>query len=143
MPKTILLVEDFQDDAILFKLALNQAGAVNPITTLTTSEEAVSYLQGDPPYNDRSLHPLPTVICIDLKLNGRDGLHLLGWLNISPRFNDTLVIVLSGYHELKEVRAAYAMGADSFLSKPIHPKDVENLIRAYPHYWDFKTIKDL
>ncbi|EEF59888.1 response regulator [Pedosphaera parvula] len=143
MPKTILLVEDFEDDAILFKLALNQAGVVNSIITVATTEEAISYLLGDGPYADRTAHPLPTVICVDLKLNGRDGLHLLGWLNIFPQFNETLVIVLSGYHELKEVRAAYGMGADSFLSKPIHPKDVENLIRAYPQYWDFKRVDHL
>jgi CheY-like chemotaxis protein len=137
MPKLILLVEDSADDALLFKLALNQAGAINPVITLSTSEDAIAYIKGEIPFDDRAAHPLPSVICIDLKLNGRDGLHLLEWLKHSIDCTTTLLIVLSGHHELKEVRAAYALGTDSFLSKPIHPKDVENLVRAYPEFWDF------
>lgn len=143
MPKTILLVEDSGDDALLFELALKQAGVVNPIITLPSSEEALTYLVGDSSYDNRASHPLPSIICIDLKLRGRDGLHLLACLNTMPQCDQILVVVLSGYHELKEVKAAYALGSDSFLSKPIHPKDVENLIRAYPQYWDFKKAENL
>ena len=84
------------------KLALNEAGAINPIITVPTSEEAIVYLHGAAPYKDRALHPLPSVVCIDLKLHGRDGLHLLAWANTAPEFNAMLFLVLSGFHELNE-----------------------------------------
>jgi CheY-like chemotaxis protein len=139
MPKLILLVEDSADDALLFKLALNQAGVVNSLVNFTTSEDAIAYLKGEIPFHDRAVHPFPSLICVDLKLNGRDGLHLLDWLKNSADCSNTLLLVLSGHHELKEVRAAYGLGADSFLTKPIHPKDVVNLVLAYPEYWNVKT----
>ena len=50
----ILLIEDSEDDAILFRGSLKRAGYDNPVVVLRSGDEAFRYLKGEPPYSDRA-----------------------------------------------------------------------------------------
>ena len=49
----ILLVEDNQDDILLIRRAFERAGLGYQIQSVTSGAEAIAYLRGDPPYDDR------------------------------------------------------------------------------------------
>src|SRR5204863_2892021 len=68
----VLVVEDLEDDAKLLQLLLEQSGILNPVRVVLNCAEAIAYLQGAPPFADRTQHPLPGVIFLDLKLPGMD-----------------------------------------------------------------------
>jgi CheY-like chemotaxis protein len=134
-PKVVLIVEDYEDDAKLLEMLLTNAGIANPVRTVLSAEQAISYLQGAPPFWDRTKHPLPSVIFLDLKLPGIDGFEFLRWLRANPQLQRSFIVVLSATGDLKSVRAAYALGANSFLVKPCREADLLNLITCYRDLW--------
>lgn len=131
----VLIVDDYEDDAKLLELLLRGAGVINPIRSVLSAEQAISYLEGAPPYWDRAKHPLPTVIFVDLKLPGIDGFEFLRWLRSHRLLKTAFIVILSATGDLVSVQAAYALGANSFLVKPCRPADLENLIACYPALW--------
>ena len=134
--KLILIVEDYEDDAALLRLLLTQSGISNPLRIALSAEDAITYLAGNPPYENRAVFPLPTVVFVDLRLPGIDGFDLLRWMKGHPELKNIFVVVLSATGDLKSVQAAYTLGANSFLIKPCRPADLENLLLCYPDFWD-------
>lgn len=134
-PRTILIIEDLEDDAKLLQMLLTNSGIFNPVRVALSAEEAITYLEGIPPYSNRALYPLPTVIFIDLKLPGIHGFEFLRWLKAHPELKNIFLVVLSAAGDLISVQTAYALGANSFLIKPCRAADLENLVACYPDFW--------
>lgn len=135
MSKPVLLVEDSDDDTLLFKRALKKVKPDSILRCVTTVDDAICYLLGQGQFVDRREFPFPSVLFVDLKLPGRDGFQLLDWMNKHPDMRPITVIVLTGAGRTLDAANAYNMGAKSFLSKPIRPEDFENLIKAHPDVW--------
>src|SRR3979409_1477909 len=91
----VLLVEDDPDHVLLIQRAFGKANLVNPLRIVRDGEEAVAYLAGTDSYSDRSRHPLPSLILLDLKLPRKSGLEVLGWLREEPHLKFTPVVILS------------------------------------------------
>jgi CheY-like chemotaxis protein len=138
----ILLAEDFQDDADAVKAVLRQAGVTNSVHTVTDGEEAISYIEGEGKYADRERFPFPRVLLLDLAMPRFDGFQVLEWLKVHPQREQVLVVVLTGHHDMNQMRLAYALGAKSFLVKPCHLEDIQNLMKAYPLYWSTGFVHD-
>ena len=68
----------------------------------------------------------PAVVLLDLVMPGKSGLEVLQSLKGKP----TRVLVLSALDTEGLVQQALAGGAHGFLSKPIHPLDVQSLVRG-------------
>src|SRR3954463_5735478 len=133
--KLIMIVEDYEDDAKLLQILLSNTGVTNEIRITLSAEDAINYLDGVSPFSNRSIYPLPLVVFVDLKLPGISGFELLRWMKTHPELRDIFVVVLSATGDLISVQAAYSLGANSFLTKPCRPVDLENLIEAYPKFW--------
>lgn len=133
--KSVLIVEDYPDDAAMLTSVLQQTGVGNSIELVHNANDAIAYLRGSIPYADRARFPVPAVILLDLKLPGMDGFSFLEWLKGHEEFNDILVVAVSGLGDLASIRRAYALGADSFLTKPCRVEDVANLIQWFPDFW--------
>ncbi len=68
----------------------------------------------------------PAVVLLDLVMPGKSGLEVLTLLKgTGPR-----VLVLSALDTEALVQQALASGAHGFLGKPIHPLDVQNMVRG-------------
>lgn len=115
----ILLVEDDPDDAWLIRRAFERAAAGNPLRRVGTGSEAIGYLQGDPPFGDRTEYPLPALVLLDIKMPGADGFEVLKWIRHQPQFARLCVIMLTSSDEIRDVNLAYKLGANSFLVKPL------------------------
>jgi len=135
MADTILIVEDWEDDAKLLEQTLLQLGVRNPLIFLTSASDAVLYFEGKFPYSDREKYPLPKIIFLDLKLPGTDGFEFLEWLKSTHRLNNQTIFAISGVDDLASIRRAYSMGASSFVPKPPKSLDLENLMISFPMGW--------
>jgi CheY-like chemotaxis protein len=132
---TILLVDDNEDDVFLMKRALKAAGIVNPLCVAEDGQKALDYLQGTGDFADRTAHPLPALILLDLKLPFVRGLDILAWLRRDARFKNIIVVVLTSSEEPSDLGNAYKLGANSYLVKPPTPKQLEELAVAFKLYW--------
>ena len=135
MADTILIVEDWEDDAKLLERELMQLGVRNRLIILSSATEAVLYFEGKFPYSDRNKYPLPSIIFLDLKLPGTDVFEFLEWLKSSNQLTNQTIFAISGVDDLASIRRAYTMGAASFLPKPPKALDLENLMISFPTGW--------
>jgi len=139
MNQAILMVEDNEEDAIMVREALRNAGVKNSIHTVTDGDLAIAYLKGEGAFADRDKFPVPSILLLDLKMPRVSGFQVMEWLRAQERFRKLLIVVLSGYNELREVQQAYRLGAHSFLIKPCTAQDIENLMRWFAEHWEVGT----
>ena len=116
----ILVVEDDQDHALLIRSVFEHRSLGEVIRVVSTGPEAIAYLEGVPPYDDRAQYPLPKVIILDLNLPITSGFEVLGWLSGSEEHSDIPVVVFTSSTDPEDERKAYALGARAFKSKPAH-----------------------
>lgn len=115
----ILVVEDVENDVELISRTLSQSGIPNPRHFVKNGEEAINYLLGMEPYSDRKRYPLPALVLLGLKLPGMDGFEVLQWIRNHRHFGDLRVVVLTSSTDVRDVKKAYRLGANSFLVKPL------------------------
>jgi CheY-like chemotaxis protein len=131
----ILLVEDNEDDVFLMRHALASAGVMNPVFVVETGAEAVDYLSGVGAYQDRRRYPVPTVVFLDLKLPLMSGHEVLAWIRAQSSLEGLLVVVLTSSNEPSDVRRSYSLGANSYLVKPLTPRQLLDLAKALNWTW--------
>src|SRR5678809_11348 len=115
----ILLAEDNEHDAVLFKHQLTMASIYNPLQVVTDGEQLIDYLDGQRQFADRALYPLPVVLFLDLRMPKIGGHQILSFFQSNPALQYLPVIVLSVLGDIKDVTEAYQRGAKSFLIKPL------------------------
>jgi CheY-like chemotaxis protein len=113
------LVEDREDDVVLVLRSFEKAGIKNPVQVARDGGEAIAYLSGQGKYSDRVRYPLPQLILLDLKLPGTDGFEVLRWIRTDSQLPGLRVVVLTSSDNIRDVNLAYALGANSFLVKPM------------------------
>lgn len=136
MQRPILLAEDYLPDAEAVQRSFKKQGVTIPIFVVPDGVEAIAYLKGEGIYADRAKFPLPGMLLLDLKMPRRSGLQVLEWCNTQVHLKDMLIVVLSGYRELKEVARAYELGASTFFTKPLNDDDIVNLAERFRTHWD-------
>jgi CheY-like chemotaxis protein len=72
---------------------------------------------------------------LDLKMPGTDGFHVLERVKTDPKLKELIVIVLTTSAEVQDIRRAYELGANSFLTKPVNLDEFQDMIAAFHKYW--------
>jgi len=81
------------------------------------------------------VRPVPKVVLLDLKLPKVDGLEVLRHLKGEARTKAVPIVVLTSSREEPDIERAYALGANSYIVKPV---DFEAFARAVSDvglYW--------
>ncbi|WP_338766484.1 response regulator [Massilia sp. METH4] len=131
----LLLVEDNPDDVLLARRALKKAGLPVAMQIVEDGDEAVAYLDGTGRFADRGRHPLPGLVLLDLKLPRRPGLEVLRWVRDQAALDTTPVVVLTSSSEDEDIQKAYALGANSYLQKPVAFNGLVQLLGVLDLYW--------
>ena len=132
---TILLVEDDKNDVFFFQRAMEKAGLTCPLRIARDGGEAIDYLSGIGTFADRVRFPLPCMVLLDLNLPRQHGLEVLQWIRGHAPDPAVPVIVLTSSTLDRDVREAYRLGANSYLSKPSGSEDLVALVRMLGAYW--------
>ena len=117
--KTVLVVEDSEDDLFLIQKAVEKAKCDLSFRYVRDGEEAIAYLQGAAPYGDRGAHPFPAVVLLDLGMPKVDGFEVLGWIRSTRLCEDVEVFVVTGHDDPAKLERAKQAGADKIISKPV------------------------
>ena len=128
----ILLVEDNPDDVELTRRALRNRNIVNPIRVVEDGAAALDLLIGP---GSATLPRLPHVVFLDLKLPKISGLEVLERLRADERTRNLPVVVLSSSREEPDVQRAYALGANSYVVKPVQFEAFVDAVAGAGYYW--------
>jgi CheY-like chemotaxis protein len=135
MPEQILLAKDNEDYILLFKRALQSARIDAGLQIVRDGQEAVDYLTGAAPYTDRTVHPFPKLLLLDLKMPRMDGFQVLSAVRQRLGFTRLPVIVLTHSDNPADVRRAYELGATSYFRKPDSLAGLDEMIHVLHAYW--------
>jgi len=133
--QAILLVDDDPNDRYLIRRTFTRLGIENPVIEVGGGAEAIAYLSGQGEYSDRTKYPFPGVLLLDIQMPRIDGLEVLQWIRDKLTAPRLLIIMLSRTDEIRHVNRAYALGANSFLTKPGAESELEGLIKTFSDYW--------
>lgn len=131
----VLYVEDEADDVFFMRKAFRAAGVAVPLQTAEDGQKAIAYLDGKPPYHDRSLHPRPSLIILDLNLPVLSGFEVLEWLRRRPEYAGVQVVVFSSSGRPEDREKATALGATDYLMKPASGFDFVDVVRQLQARW--------
>ena len=141
--RSILLVEDNEDDVFLMKRALKGAKITNPLQVVEDGQQAVEYLSGGGKFENREKYPFPAIVFLDLKLPLKGGLEVLEWIRGQSMFENLVVLVLTSSNEPSDLKRAYSLGANSYLVKPPTAAQLLELAKAFKWYWlEFNRFED-
>ena len=93
--KAILLVDDSENDLFLMQTAFKRAQFNVPLPKVQNGEDAITYLKGEGPYADRSIHPFPTLVLLDLNMPRKTGFEVLAWVRSQPILKRIPIIILT------------------------------------------------
>jgi len=127
--KAILVAEDDLNDAFFLQRAFAEVGLKVPARFVKTGREAIDYLQGNPPFDQRRENPLPNLLVLDLKMPIVSGFEVLNWVRQDAQLHRIPVVVLSGSEAPEDIKQAYSLGADAYLTKPHRVADLSKLMK--------------
>jgi len=125
--RVILLVEDNPDDVELTLHAFASNRIVNPVVTARDGVEALEYLFATGGHAGRDARVQPAVVLLDLKLPRIDGLEVLRRIRGDERTRLLPVVILTSSNEDRDRIEGYALGANSYVRKPV---DFDEFVRA-------------
>ncbi|HLH55068.1 MAG TPA: response regulator [Verrucomicrobiae bacterium] len=132
---TVLHIDDDPNDSELFQAAARRARACFSIHNVCDGDQAVAYLSGLGIYSNRSLYPVPALVLLDLKMPRATGFDVLKWIRQQPESARLPVVVLSGSELKDDIQQAYAVGADSYLVKPLGFNALVDLVKTIERLW--------
>jgi CheY-like chemotaxis protein len=118
-PDTVLIVDDDLEDILFTQRVVEDVCPHVQTRSLRSGKELISYLQGENEFSDRTKFPYPSLLLLDLRMPEMHGFQVLAWLREHRPHNCIPVFVLTASGELLAAKNAYALGARSFLTKPL------------------------
>jgi two-component system response regulator len=134
-PRPVLLVEDNANDEKLTLRAFQKSNIPNPVQVVRDGVEALDYLFGTGDYAGRDVSTPPALVLLDLKLPKLDGLEVLRQLRADPRTALLPVIILTSSLEDRDLQRGYALGANSYIRKPVNFSSFAEAVTRLGFYW--------
>src|ERR1700761_5315626 len=130
-PITILMADDDEDDRDLTRDALESTDCVEQMEFVADGQELVDYLRGDGQYASPDApvdRPQPSIILLDLNMPRKDGREALAEIKGDEELRHIPVVVLTTSSDELDVRRAYDLGANSYITKPVTGSKLESVL---------------
>lgn len=137
----ILFVEDSADDAMLTIRALGKSGFTNKLHHVKDGTEALDFLYCKGLYSGRS-KAHPRLVLLDLKMPKVSGMQVLEIVKSDPDLKSIPVVILTSSREDPDIAKCYALGANSYIVKPVESDNFFNAIKEIGLYWMILSQSD-
>lgn len=131
----VLLVEDNPRDAELTIRALKRHNLANRLFHVQDGAEALDFLFGRGRYEGRLTDSSPKVVLLDLKLPKVNGLEVLRMMKEDQHLRRIPVVIVTSSAEDPDMEAAYQLGANSYVVKPVQFDAFMEAMSKLGVYW--------
>ncbi len=131
----ILLVEDNEDDYEATLRSLKKNHFVNPVHWCKSGQDALDYLRHEGKYTTEQDVIRPDLVLLDLNMPGIDGRRVLTQIKQDDKLRSIPVVVLTTSADVKDVEQCYAIGASTYIQKPVSFERLTEAIRTMKDYW--------
>ena len=128
----VLMTDDDESYVELMKKAAESTSFGVTVKTVLDAQSMLEYLHNAKVMKDG--YEMPNFILLDLSMPEMNGFEALSILKGDPVLNKVPVIVFSS-SEKEDVSNTYALGANSFVSKPNDFQELKALMGTLCHYW--------
>ncbi|KJU86998.1 chemotaxis protein CheY [Candidatus Magnetobacterium bavaricum] len=125
-PYTILLVEDDEDDYLLFSEAIAETNITHEVIWVRDGEAVMQYISDE---------HRPDLIILDLNMPAVDGRDVLRQIKSDPLFLTIPVVVMTTSGADEDIDFCYSMGANSYIKKPDSFSNLLNTVKLIGSYW--------
>lgn len=133
-PRTVLLVEDNDDDAELARAAFGRCEIPIDLVVAEDGVEALDYLFRRGAHAART-PGAPDLVLLDLKLPGIDGFEVLRQIRDDEATFGVVVVVFSSSAEETDIERSVRFGANSYVRKPIDFDQFLGVADKLASYW--------
>jgi CheY-like chemotaxis protein len=117
-PRTILVVDDFDDTRLLLRTWLERRGF--RVIEAENGVEAVDFARSE----------MPDLIIMDMEMPRLDGLSATRRIRQQEKMSDVPIVAVSAYGADQFRELALAAGCDEYVSTPFEPIALEAIIRS-------------
>lgn len=132
---TILMADDDEDDGLLVREALAESQFSFNLHIVSNSEELLDYLYNRGLYADKTRATRPGLILLDLNMPIKNGLEVLQEIKTDTSLRTIPVIILSTSEDQQDIYQSYALGANSFITKPVTFVGLVEIMETIGKYW--------
>jgi CheY-like chemotaxis protein len=138
---TILICDDDEEDRLLTRQALEQAGILNPLKFVESGAQLLDYLHQRGEFaGNRGEAPRPGLILLDLHMPKMGGLEALARIRAADTLRAIPVVMLSTTGANEDILRSYELGVNSFIAKPVTFSELVEAIKVIGRYW-FKIVE--
>jgi len=131
-PIRILLVEDNAGDVRLTREALTEAKVANTLVVARDGVEALALLRREGAY---ACEARPDLILLDLNLPRMNGREVLTVLKADSDLRRIPVVMLTTSDAERDVLAAYDLGVNAYVVKPVDLEQFFRVIESLDGFW--------
>jgi two-component system response regulator len=144
--RDILLAEDTPADAelVLESLASVRVDGVSVadcVHVVPDGAAALDYVYARGAYAGRARAALPRLILLDIKLPRVDGFGVLEALKGDPTTREIPIVMLTSSLVPRDVARCYALGANSYVQKPVEFDEFRDVVQLIGQYWTRANAK--
>jgi CheY-like chemotaxis protein len=127
----ILFVDDDSDEHYLFKANLDQDANHVDMRSFYSGAELLSFLSSD----EFRTSITKTVVLLDLNMPSMSGIEVLENISKLKLERVAPVVIYSNSSSKADVKAAYDLGAHSYIAKPSSDTESRALLKTLTQYW--------
>ncbi|MEP7377214.1 MAG: response regulator [Chitinophagaceae bacterium] len=132
----VLLVEDNISDAELTIRELKKHHFANNLFHVKDGEEALAFIFATGKFHGlRDLNHPPKIVLLDIQMPKINGIEVLQRIKSDERTRNTPVIILTSSKEDPDIKKCYALGANSYIVKPVNFEGFAQSIKNLGFYW--------
>ncbi len=132
----VLLVEDSRNDAELTIRELKKHHLSNNLFHASDGEEALDFIFAAGKFAETRdiLYP-PKLVLLDIQMPKVNGIEVLHKMKSDERTKSIPVVMLSSSKEDPDIHKCYAIGANSYIVKPVNFEGFAESIKDLGFYW--------
>jgi CheY-like chemotaxis protein len=131
----VLMADDDEDDRMFAQDAFEESGLPHNLDFVHDGEALIDRLNHCLDSDEPNRTSLPDLILLDLNMPRKDGREALREIKANPKLRHIPIVVLTTSNSDGDIYRSYAIGANSFITKPFAFNALVDVLNTLGKYW--------